>query len=100
MVGRYPTLSGTTVTSSRVRMLTCSSVRAMIHTRFFSLAGWTTACVSTSILVACGGSSHCPALYMSSISGGVLIRLFFVLSTEGRTLDGCGSPSLVWTAIP
>ena len=33
---------------------------------------------------------------MDNIRGGVLILLFFVLSTEGRTLDGCGS---VWTAI-
>ena len=36
---------------------------------------------------------------MDSISGGVLL-LLFVFSTEGRTLDGCGSTSLVWTTIP
>ena len=37
---------------------------------------------------------------MGSFNGIVLILLFFVLSTEGMILDGCGSTSLVRTTIP
>ena len=73
-------------------------MRAITQMRFFNHVGRTMA-ESTSTPSVWGGPSVCPTLYVGSISGEVLMLLFFVLSTGGKVLAGCTSTALAWITI-